>query len=382
MKKLMLLNKIWIALFLLSAFTAGAQDKYYQLSGKDALKTSDSKALKKSGTCWSNAGTAFLEAEWLRLGKAPLDISVMHFVHTIYLKKADVFIDSDKTLHVDPVGTAFDVVMLSDEFGMIPEEAYMYPEASRMGSKIQEGEMDAKLRGTLQMVQRNGEGFSERWENIFNTTLLTYIGDSKLDFTYKGEKYSPQSFAAASGLSMADYILLSADPNAAKNKSVKLDLNENWAGYNAFNVPTAEMIEAVKASIQAGYTVLWYGALDNEFLFEDENMAIVPASGTMPGEKADNDGEVEEEFVPVPEASITDEMRTEALKENMQKEQDYLLIFGLASDQKGNEYFKAKKVCAEGNHVFNMSKAFVDLNTIYLMANKNGLPADLQKLLK
>jgi hypothetical protein len=139
----------------------------------------------------------------------------------------------------------------------------------------------------------------------------------------------------------------------------------------------------LKASIEAGYTVLWYGALDNEFLFEDENMAIVPASGYMPGEETtDEDTEVQVDYAPVAEASITDEMRTEALKGNMQKEQDYLLIYGMANDQKGNEYFKAKKVCAQGNHVLNLSKAFVDLNTIYLMANKNSLPADMQKRIK
>ncbi|MCF8364905.1 MAG: hypothetical protein K9H16_03935 [Bacteroidales bacterium] len=380
MKILKLLNYLMlIVVFLSPAFTS-AQNHFYTLKPVKNVETNSTKDQLRVGTCWSNAGAAFLEAEMLRTGKPAVDISIMDFVHNIYLKKASVFFSSDEMLRVDPSGIAFDVFSLAREYGMAPESAYMYPEKEMMGSREKEGEMDAILRGTLTMVKQRGEGFTEKWENVYNTSLLRYMGETKIEFDYKDKKYTPQTFAEYSGLSMENYVLLTSDAKSPMNKPIEMDFKENWAKHQFYNVSLDDLTSVITKSIEGGYSVLWYGIVQDGNIYETENMALVPA-GDMPGVKSQGENQAETEYKPVPEMKITDEMRSQLIGKNISSEQDYLLIYGISNDQDGASYFVAKYVCKSGDKVLNLSLPFTKLNTIYLMVNKDSMPGNVKSSL-
>lgn len=380
MKKIKHLNLLFLAALVLSSFLVLGQEKIYNLNTIDELLTANTKNIKRSETCWSNAGASFLEAEWLRTGKKAVDISMMDFAHNMYLKKAAVVLDSDPKLRIDATGIAYDAIVLTGEYGMAPESAYMYPENDMLGSREKEGEMDAIIRGTLEMVKKTGEGFTERWENIFNTSLMSYLGETKIAFDYEGKNFSPVSFAEFAGLQMSDYVLLTSDSQTDMNILTDLDIAQNWANHKFYNVEIDNLVNGIKNNIKNGYTVLWYGAVNNDFIYYDENIALVPVA-EMPGAEPAGDADAESDgtnFEPVPEKDITANLRKAAMELNLVGEQEYVLIYGLSTDKNGTEYFKAKYVCGEGNNVLNLSASFVKLNTVFVMMNKNGLPAKLR----
>ncbi len=377
MKSVKLLNYLMIVALILGSVHTMAQESFYRLESGHKLKTNDAKAQKRVGTCWSNAGAAFIEAEWLRTGKDPVDISMLDFVHNAYLKKASVFFETDDKLRVDPAGIAFDVIALSREYGMVPEDAFMYPADEMTGSREKEGEMDAILRGTVNMVKQRGDEFSERWQNVYSTSLLRYLGESKIEFNYEGTTYTPVTFAEYSGLNFDDYIMLTSDSEATVNQPVEIEFKENWAGHTFYNVTMEQLVSSVSESIRGGYPVLWYGIVSDEHIFDAENMALVPA-GELPGAEEEPDPAEEIEYKPIPEKEITGEMRKKAIDKGIFDEQDYLLIYGVKKDQDGDTYFESKYVCKSGNQVLNLSVPFTKLNTIYLMMNKNGLPGTVK----
>ena len=301
----------------------------------------------------------------------------MDFVHNAYLKKAGLNIKSEGKIKVSENGLAYDVVDLTREYGFAPESAYMYP-YEKMDDKTT-GEMDAILRGTLRMAQEHENSqFAEQWENTYNTALMRYIGETKMNFEYNGDKYTPLSFAQYSGLLMDNYILITSDSESKMNKAIDLKFKDNWDHHQFYNIPIDDMLNTVKNAVMNGYSVLWYGDLNEEYIFSDENMAIVPV-GKMPvTEEDEKKPEGNEEMKPVVEKEITVEMRKEVFAEILNKEQKYLLIYGINKDQDGKDYFEAKCVCKSGEFVMNFSLPFVKLNTIFLMLNKNGVPVSVK----
>ena len=362
MKRINLLTWCLVALFGLATFDATAQKADLKLKTVKSVKTADTKALKRQSSCWSNAGTALLEAEWLRNGKPEADLSVMDFVHNAYLLKAQAYLDSEGKIKVNEMSPAIDVMKLAKVYGFVPETAYMYPQQDLMSPNT--AEMDAILRGTLRMVQEKEKGvFTEKWQNTYNTTLMRYIGESQISFDYNGANYTPVSFAESSGLNFDDYIMMTSDLRSDKNTKCDLQMAQNWGDYKFYNVAFNDLSQTINNAVENNYTVLWYGKLDKDAMVGDD-MAVVSA------------GDKEK---PTAEMEVSADLRQETFEGNISKEQDYLLIFGIAKDEEGKTYFQAKKVCESGDQVVNLSEAYVSLSTIHLTLNKNAMPAALRK---
>jgi bleomycin hydrolase len=381
MKMSKILSLLSVVLIAFPFFNLTGQEVFYKLTNIKSIETSDARELRREGICWSNAGTAFLEAELLRLGKTDIRLSELAFVHSLYMKKAEIHLQSAGKLRVDPTGMPYNVITLAAQYGIVPEKEYLFPEEGMLNSREKQGEMDAIIRGTLQMViQNEGGNFTERWKNMYSTSLLRYLGEPKISFTYNRQMLNPKSFVDAIGLIPDDYILITSDPDSKPNTHISPDIKNNWAEYDFNNVSIDILTQIVAASINNGYPVLWNGAVKEEHIYVDEQMAIIPA-GMMPGAEKENDEE-EIEYAPVAELDISDEMRRTAFQTNIGDEHDYLLIFGINQDQEENTYFEAKYACGAENKTLNLSEAFIQLNTIYIMMNKNGIPDNIRKQLK
>ncbi|HZK09181.1 MAG TPA: hypothetical protein VFC92_13440 [Bacteroidales bacterium] len=365
MKRINFLTWCFIAAFGLTTFGATAQKTDVELKSVKSVKTNNTKALKRQSSCWSNAGTSLLEAEWLRNGKPEVEISVIDFVHNAYLLKAQAYLDTDGKIKVNEMSPAIDVMKLAKVYGFVPETAYMYPQQDLMDPNT--AEMDAILRGTLRMVQEKEKGeFTERWQNTYNTTLMRYIGESQISFDYNGTKHTPVSFAESSGLNFDDYIMVTSDMRSDKNAKCDLQMAQNWGDYKFYNVAFNDLSQTINNAIENNYSVLWYGNLDKDAMIGDQ-VAIV------------SEGDKEK---PTAEKRIDADLRQKAFEKNIiAKGLDYLLIFGIAKDEEGKTYFQAKKACEAGDKVVNLSEAYVGLNTIYLTLNKNAVPAALRSTL-
>lgn len=359
---------------MLVSIVAPAQETFYGITSIEKIPTTPTKDLKRQGSCWSNAGAALLEAEILRISKKETDLSEMGFIHNSYVQKADFYLKSKGKIRIKEEGIASDVIKSFGEFGMVPETGFMKSEKDPFAADA--GQMDAILEGTLRMVvdKENGN-FSERWKNIFDGALLGYIGQPMINFKYNEVDFTPISFTLKSGLDADDYVLISSDNTKEMYKSFVIPMKGNWSDEKAFNVAPDELAKIMKSSVEKGFPVVWCGDIVTKMVFADENIALVPAA-KMPGVKADENEVLVKE--PVTEKIISPAERQEKYNAALKTDLGYMLVFGLNKDKKNNEYLLAKKVCESGNSELNLSEAYIKLNTVYLLLNKNSLPADVK----
>ncbi len=365
--------------FMAMGFSAQSQESFYDFEISKQLTTNETKALLRPGSCWANAGAALLEAEMIRSGKTATDLSELAFIRNAYLLKANAHLASKGEIRVDERGVAFDVVTLMAEHGLTPADAFISSDERPMDARS--GEMDAILRGTLQMVMQHEDGvFTDRWQSTYDAALTRHIGFSRQSFEVDNNSYSPKTFANASGLRPSDFIMLTADPNSQINRQIELPARNNWNSYQAYNLGFSQLPEVLKTAVNAGHTIVWYGSLPIGMIYEDEQAAIVPLGRITDLTKKDDDAEAS--FEPLPEKEVTADDRQAAMDKNINTQLDYLLITGISKDKNGTEYLIGKKVCQSGDQTLHLSAAFIQLNTMYLMLNKQGLSSNLRAQLK
>ncbi len=86
--------------------------------------------------------------------------------------------------------------------------------------------------------------------------------------------------------------------------------------------------------------------------------------------------------VNVPEVVPTQQQRQERF-DNWELTDDHgMLIFGIAKDQNGKEYYMVKNSWGETGEykgIWYMTKNFIAANTMDYMVNKNAIPKDIRK---
>lgn len=381
MKRMKLLVLMFSMLFVFgSAKVLFAQGQFYELKVKKTVETTPSKDIQRINACWSNVGAALIEAEMIRAGKDAVDLAEMDFIHNAYLLKTQAYLDTKGEVTVNEKCIPYDVFKLKDTYGMAPESAYIKSNLDPMAKES--GEMDAIIRGSLRRAidEQDGE-MIERYKNYVDVALTTHIGDTKLNFEYNGKDYTPETFAGDAAIFSSDYVMLTSDTREEMHKPFVLELKQNWGKDKFYNVHANELFKAMKEAIENGYAVGWYGFLDSEMIFADESVAIV-AMGKMPGELKDNGKEAAQSTDPLPEKSISEGDRQKNFEVlTASGSYDFMTLYGISVDKQGGEYVVGKDACSAGDQTTNMSKAFMKLNTVYILLNKNGLPKELQNKL-
>ena len=98
-----------------------------------------------------------------------------------------------------------------------------------------------------------------------------------------------------------------------------------------------------------------------------------------------NAGKMQEALTrPMPEIEVTQEMRQEAY-DNWETTDDHgMLIYGLAKDQTGKEYFLVKNSWGQSGKykgIWYASKTFVKYKTMNILVHKDAVPKDIRKKL-
>lgn len=85
---------------------------------------------------------------------------------------------------------------------------------------------------------------------------------------------------------------------------------------------------------------------------------------------------------PYPEIDVTQEMRQVAF-DNWETTDDHgMVIYGIAKDQNGKEYFMVKNSWGKSgkyNGIWYASKAFVAYKTMNILVHKDALPKEIAK---
>ncbi|MFP4047452.1 MAG: aminopeptidase C [Bacteroidales bacterium] len=393
MKKHNLYTLLFLITLLITA-PSFAQDEEtgYEFTTVEELPATSVKNQYRSGTCWSFSGISLLESEMIRMGKEAVDLSEMWIVRHAYSDKAEKYVRFHGHLNFAGGGAFHDVTNMIKEYGIVPESVYDGLEYGE--DKHVHGEFDAVLKGYVDEVMENkNKKLTPVWHDGFNKLLDTYMGEKPEKFTYEGKEYTPESFASEYvGINPDDYIELSSYTHHPFYSKFILEVPDNWAYGEVYNVPVDELIEVIDHAIESGYTVAWASDVSEKGFSWKNGVAIVPSediedkTGTEQSKWEDLTEEEKEKMMysfeePVNEKKITQEMRQEAFNNWKTTDDHGMHITGIAKDQNGTKYYKVKNSWSDKDHIYDgylyASEAFVRYKTMDIMIHKDALPEEI-----
>ena len=383
MKKLLMS----VAVLLLAA-TTFAQTPGYEFTTIVSHKATPVKDQASTGTCWCFATASFMESELLRMGKGEYDLSEMFIVRQKYMNQMeDNYLRRGKG-NIGEGSLAHTFKNAYKQVGIVPEEAY---------SGLINGNTDhnhgALCRYFKALVDANiaSKKRTPQYYSLIDNLFDTYLGKLPEKFTYKGKEYTPHSFFESTGLNPNDYISLTSYTHHPFYEPFVLEIQDNWRWGQSYNLPIDEFMQVFDNAINNGYPIAW-GSDVSEQGFTRDGVAVMPdtekvqeLSGSdmahwlkmKPEEKKLN-------TKPQPQKWCTQEERQEAY-DNWETTDDHgMLIYGIAKDQEGNDYYMVKNSWGKAGKydgLWYASKAFVRYKTMNIVVNKNALPKEIAKKL-
>lgn len=347
----------------------------------------------RSSTCWAFSSLGFLEAELLRLGKGEFDLSEMFVVHKTMEDRAVNYVRYHGDASFSPGGSFYDIVYCYENYGMVPQDAMpgiMYGDSLPVHNELDAvagAYMDAIAKGKLKKL-------TPVWEKGLSSIYDTYLGKCPEEFTYGGKSYSPRSFAdEVLGLDMGDYVSLTSYTHHPFYEKFNIEIPDNWRNALSYNLPIDELMEVMDNAINNGYTFAW-GADVSEDGFTRDGIAVCPdveKGAELTGsdmarwlEMSKTDRRKELTSKPLPEIEVTQEMRQEAF-DNWETTDDHgMLIYGIATDQNGKEYYMMKNswgFSGKYKGIWYVSKTFAKYKTMNILVHKDAIPAGIAKKL-
>ena len=347
----------------------------------------------RSSTCWSFSGIGFVEAELLRLGKGEYDFSEMFVVHHTMLDRAVNYVRLHGESSFSPGGSFYDVLYCWKHYGIVPQQVMngiLYGDTLPVHN-----ELDKVAGAYINAIAKGGlSKLTPVWKNGLSAIYDTYLGKLPEEFTVKGKKYTPRTFADSFGLNMDDYISLASFSHHPFYSTFALEIPDNWRNALSYNLPVAELVQVIENAVNQGYTVAWAADV-SEIGFTRTGIGVMPDAdkgaeltgsdmARWTGLTKENK-RTELTARPLPEMEITQEMRQIAY-DNWETTDDHgMLIFGIANDQNGKPYFMVKNswgISGQYKGVWYISKAFAAYKTMNIIVHKNAIPKDILKKLK
>jgi bleomycin hydrolase len=373
-----------------------AENSKYKFTKIASLETTPVESQGNTGTCWSFSALSFFESELIRLGNTnPEILSEMYIARKAYESKADKYLRMDGKINFSQGGAFHDIPYVIRKYGIVPQSVY----TGLLGDQetYNHDEMFHILDGIMSgvMNQRNSKGgqVSNSWKVVINAVLDAYMGNDPTEFTYEGKKYTPMTYAKSLGLNMDDYISLTSFTHFEDYKRCFLEIPDNWAWGDSYNVPLTDMMTVLEEALKSGYTVAW-GADVSEKGFSFKNgMGILPEDlSTIQVSGADNknfsDGGADRKsnafLEPVKEITVTPEMRQEGYDNKTTTDDHGMHIVGIYKDQTGKKFLLVKNSWGTSNYpkgYLYVSENYFNLKTINIYLHKDGIPKGISKKL-
>jgi bleomycin hydrolase len=318
----------------------------------------------------------------------------MWLVRNCYAAKAEKYVRLQGNFNFAGGGGFFDLFWVMNNFGLVPEEAYLglkYGEEKHV-----HGELDALTKAYVDVIVKNpNKKLSTAWKNGFSGILDAYLGTTPEKFSYKGKEYTPQSFAKELNINADDYVSLTSYTHHPFYKKMILEIPDNWLWEESYNLPLDELMQVVDNSLNNGYSIAWGADVSEKGFQYNKGVAVIPQtnvanlSNSEKSKWSELTAKERESMIykleePVSEMTITQQMRQDAF-DNYQTTDDHgMVLEGIAKDQKGDTFYIVKNSwSADGIYkgYFYASRPFVQYKTMNIMVHKNAIPKEIQKKL-
>jgi len=361
----------------------------YKFTTVVSLPATPVKNQSATGTCWCFATTSFMESELLRLGKGEYDLSEMFVVRKTYENRIyDNYLRQGKgNLGEGSLSPSW--IRVFNEDGLMPQEAYSgisYDSKTHNHRELQ-AYVDALTTVPVKMKR-----ISQESNEVTDAVLDIYLGEIPESFTYKGQTYTPRSFAASLGLNMDDYVHITSFSHFPFYSEGVLEVPDNWEMNRFYNVPLDELIQIMDNSLNAGYTVNWDGDVSERGFSHANGVAINPdmtkidvssMTDRARFENMSSDRSAGLSFdKPYPEIDVTQDIRQKGYEAFVTTDDHLMHVTGIVKDQNGTKYYITKNSWGTDRNphggYLNMSESFVRAKTIYIMVHRDAIPGDIK----
>lgn len=345
----------------------------------------------QSGTCWAYSSLGFLESELLRMGKGEHDLCESFLVYHTYMDRADKAIRMHGDVSFSQGGSFYDAIYCLKNYGIVPQDAMPAPGTPYGDSLFNFNQLSKVTTAYVEAIAKsNAKKINPVWKKDLNCMYENYFGKLPEKFTYKGKEYTPQSYAKSLGLNPDDYVSLTSFTHYPFYSKFIIEVQDNWRWAESYNLPLDEFMEVMDQAVRNGYSFAW-GADVSEKGFSRQGIATVPDTKTA-ADKTGSDaarwtGTNGKGVTPADakgEKVITQEMRQLGY-DNWETTDDHgMIIYGLAKDQNGKEYFMMKNswgVFGPYKGLWYVSKPYVAYKTMNILINKHAIPAKIAKKL-
>ena len=371
-----------------------AKDSGFVFTTVDSVAITSIKDQHRSGTCWAFSTIGFIESELLRMGKGVYDLSEMFVVSKTMMDRAEYCVRMYGDAKWAAGGSAYDVIYCMKNYGLVPQSA-MY--GMRYGITPADtlpvhNELVAVASGFLKGLYSQ-KSLTPVWKEAFQAIYDTYLGKCPETFEYEGKTYTPQSFVQSLGLNADDYVSITSYTHHPFYTRFALEVPDNWRMDQMYNVPMEDMMRIIDNAITNGYTLAW-GADVSENGFTRKGIGVVPdedngadLTGSDMAKWLNMSTDKKKEKLtekPLPEKSITQEMRQIAFDTWGTTDDHGLQIFGTAKDQNGKKYYMVKNSWGTDNKfkgTWYATVPFVKGQTMDILVHKSALPKELRKKL-
>lgn len=350
----------------------------------------------RSGTCWDYSTLSYFEAEILKKTGKTYDLCESFVANKTYMDRAIQVVRLHGDCQFAEGGSAYDPLYCIQHYGICPEDAMPLPGTLYGDSLNNYNEFFSLLEPYVNAVARNkASKISSQWKVGLQGILDAYLGKCPESFTYKGKTYTPKSFAASLGLDWNDYVSITSYTHHPFWTAFPVEVQDNWRNPGSWNVPMDDMMRIIDNAVENGYTIAWGGDVSEDgftrtglaYMIDGkkaESLAGSDMAKWLKLSKTEKRNLIDSLGCNVPEVTPTQEQRQERF-DNWELTDDHgMLIFGIAKDQNGKEYYMVKNSWGEAGDykgIWYMTKNFIAANTMDFMVNKNAIPKDIRKKL-
>lgn len=350
----------------------------------------------RSGTCWNYATLAYFESEILKNSNKTYDLCEMFVCNKNYMDRAITKVRMHGDAQFSQGGSMYDVLYVLKNDGICPEEAMPAPGTMYGDTLNNFNEFFSVMEPYVDAVAKNrAPKLSKAWKAGLQGILDAYLGKCPESFVYEGKTYTPQEFANSLGLNFDDYVTITSYTHHPFYTSFAVEVQDNWRQPGSWNLPIDEMAAVIDNAIMNGYTVAWGGDVSESGFTRDGLALLIDEKAPQGLEGSDmarwlkltpaqKKNKIKEAGVNVKEMQPSQEQRQEEYDNWTLTDDHGMLIYGIAKDQTGREYYMVKNSWGETGEykgTWYMSKNFIIAKTMDYMVNKNAIPKNIRKKL-
>ena len=348
----------------------------------------------RSGTCWDYSTLSFFESEILKASGKTYDLCESFVANKTYMDRAIQVVRFHGDCEFAQGGSAYDVLHCIQNYGICPENAMPFPGSLYGDSLNNFNEFFSILTPYVMAIAKStSKKLTPAWKNGFQGILDAYLGKCPENFVYQGKTYTPKTFAASLGLNWNDYVTFTSYTHHPFWTQFAVEVQDNWRFPLSWNVPIEEITKIIDNAIMNGYTVAWGGDVSEDgftrdglaYMYDTKKLESMEGSDMarwLKLSKAEKKNIVDSLGVNAPEIKPTQKQRQERF-DNWELTDDHgMLIYGIAKDQNGKEYYMVKNSWGETGEykgIWYMTKTFIVANTMDFMINKNAVPKDIRR---